>query len=107
MEAYLEHRFFMGSTSERKKNAWINPPGSPIDTKHRPSNHVWFTWRVLEQSAAKRGYQTETLNQWIKRIAPDTIKHLLDLDLVTQDEMKQYAVYDIFLRMYLNKISEG
>ena len=37
----------------------------------------------------------------------NAIKHLLDLDLVTQDEMKQYAVYDIFLRMYLNKISEG
>ena len=37
----------------------------------------------------------------------NAIKHLLDLDLVTQDETKQYAVYDIFLRMYLNKISEG
>ena len=37
----------------------------------------------------------------------NAIKHLLDLDFVTQDEMKQYAVYDIFLRMYLNKISEG
>lgn len=37
----------------------------------------------------------------------NAIKHLLDLDLVTQDEKKQYAVYDIFLRMYLNKISEG
>ena len=80
MEAYLEHRFFMGSTDERKKNAWINPPKNTIDTKHRPSNHVWFSWRVLEQSAAKRGRQTETLDQWIKRIAPDTIKHLLDPD---------------------------
>lgn len=37
----------------------------------------------------------------------NAIKHLLDLDLVTQDEKKQYVVYDIFLRMYLNKISEG
>lgn len=37
----------------------------------------------------------------------NAIKHLLDLDLVTQDEKKQYAVYDIFLRMYLTKISEG
>lgn len=35
----------------------------------------------------------------------NAIKHLLDLDLVTQDEKKQYMVYDIFLRMYLNKIS--
>ena len=37
----------------------------------------------------------------------NAIKHLLDLDLVTQDEKKQYVVYDIFLRIYLNKISEG
>ena len=37
----------------------------------------------------------------------NAIKHLLDLDLVTQDEKKQYVVYDIFLRMYLNRISEG
>lgn len=37
----------------------------------------------------------------------NAIKHLLDFDLVTQDEKKQYVVYDIFLRMYLNKISEG
>lgn len=36
----------------------------------------------------------------------NAIKHLLELDLVTQDDKKQYAVDDIFLRMYLNKISE-
>ena len=36
----------------------------------------------------------------------NAIKHLLELDLVTQDNMKQYAVDDIFLRMYLTKISE-
>ena len=37
----------------------------------------------------------------------NAIKHLLELDLVTQDDQKQFMVYDIFLRMYLNKISEG
>ena len=36
----------------------------------------------------------------------NAIKHLLELDLVTQDDQKQYAVDDIFLRIYLNKISE-
>jgi hypothetical protein len=36
----------------------------------------------------------------------NAIKHLLDLDLVTQDDNKQFAVEDIFLRMYLNKISK-
>ena len=37
----------------------------------------------------------------------NAIKHLLELDLVTQNNNKQYAVEDIFLRMYLNKISEN
>ena len=36
----------------------------------------------------------------------NAIKHLLDLDLVTQNDSKQYAVEDIFLRMYLNKIGK-
>ena len=36
----------------------------------------------------------------------NAIKHLLELDLVTQDDQKHYAVDDIFLRIYLNKISE-
>ena len=36
----------------------------------------------------------------------NAIKHLLELDLVTQDDQKQYAVDDIFLRMYLNKICD-
>ena len=36
----------------------------------------------------------------------NAIKHLLELDLVTQDDKKQFAVYDIFLRLYLNRISE-
>ena len=36
----------------------------------------------------------------------NAIKHLLELDLVTQDDKKQYTVDDIFLRMYLTKISE-
>lgn len=35
----------------------------------------------------------------------NAIKHLIDLDLVTQDDNKQFAVEDVFLRMYLNKIS--
>ncbi|MCR5050013.1 MAG: ATPase [Paludibacteraceae bacterium] len=35
----------------------------------------------------------------------NAIKHLLELDLVTI-ENKQYMVADIFLRMYINKISE-
>ena len=35
----------------------------------------------------------------------NAIKHLLELDLVTL-ENKQYTVADIFLRMYINKISE-
>ena len=34
----------------------------------------------------------------------NAIKHLLDLDLVTQDDKKQYIVEDIFLRLYLNQI---
>lgn len=37
----------------------------------------------------------------------NAIKHLLELDLVTQNNNKQYAVEDIFLHMYLNKISEN
>jgi hypothetical protein len=37
----------------------------------------------------------------------NAIKHLLELDLVTQDENKQFVVYDIFLRLYLNRISES
>jgi hypothetical protein len=36
----------------------------------------------------------------------NAIKYLLELDLVTQDDKKQYTVDDIFLRMYLTKISE-
>lgn len=36
----------------------------------------------------------------------NAIKHLLEMDLVTQDDQKQYVVDDIFLRMYLNRISE-
>ncbi|MBQ5378832.1 MAG: ATP-binding protein, partial [Paludibacteraceae bacterium] len=36
----------------------------------------------------------------------NAIKHLLELDLVMQNNNKQYAVEDVFLRMYLNKISE-
>ena len=36
----------------------------------------------------------------------NAIKHLLELDLVTQDDNKQFVVEDIFLRMYLNKISK-
>ena len=36
----------------------------------------------------------------------NAIKHLLEMDLVTQDDNKQYVVEDIFLRMYLNRISE-
>ena len=34
----------------------------------------------------------------------NAIKHLLELDLVTQDDNKQFVVEDIFLRMYLNKL---
>lgn len=37
----------------------------------------------------------------------NAIKHLLELDLVTQDDKKQFMVYDIFLRMYLSRISES
>ena len=37
----------------------------------------------------------------------NAIKHLLELDLVTLDDKKQYSVDDIFLRIYLNKISEN
>jgi hypothetical protein len=37
----------------------------------------------------------------------NAIKHLLELDLVTVDDKKQYSVDDIFLRIYLNKISEN
>lgn len=36
----------------------------------------------------------------------NAIKHLLEMDLVTQDDNKQFVVEDIFLRMYLNRISE-
>lgn len=36
----------------------------------------------------------------------NAIKHLQDLDLVTQNDNKQFAVEDIFLRFYLNKISK-
>lgn len=36
----------------------------------------------------------------------NAIKHLLEMDLVTQDDQKQFVVEDIFLRMYLNRISE-
>ena len=36
----------------------------------------------------------------------NAIKHLMELDLVTQDDNKQFVVEDIFMRMYLNKISE-
>ena len=37
----------------------------------------------------------------------NAIKHLLEFDLVTQDDNKQFMVYDIFLRMYLIRISES
>lgn len=36
----------------------------------------------------------------------NAIKHLLEMDLVTQDDNKQFVVEDIFLRLYLNRISE-
>ena len=36
----------------------------------------------------------------------NAIRHLLDLDLVTVNDDKQYTVEDIFLRMYLNRISD-
>ena len=36
----------------------------------------------------------------------NAIRHLLEMDLVTQDDKKHYVVEDIFLRMYLNRISE-
>ena len=36
----------------------------------------------------------------------NAIKHLLEMDLVTQDDKKLFVVEDIFLRMYLNRISE-
>jgi len=36
----------------------------------------------------------------------NAIKHLLEMDLVTQDDTKQFVVEDIFLRIYLNQISE-
>ena len=36
----------------------------------------------------------------------NAIKHLVEMDLVTQDDQKQYVVEDIFLRLYLNRISE-
>jgi hypothetical protein len=36
----------------------------------------------------------------------NAIKHLLELDMVTQDDKKQFLVEDVFLRMYLNQISE-
>lgn len=36
----------------------------------------------------------------------NAIKHLMEMDLVTQDDNKQFVVEDIFLRMYLNRISE-
>ena len=41
------------------------------------------------------------------RAVQNAIKHLLELDLVTQDDKKQFMVYDIFLRMYLSRISES
>ena len=37
----------------------------------------------------------------------NAIKHLLELDMVTQDEKKQFVVYDVFLRLYLIRISES
>lgn len=40
-------------------------------------------------------------------VVQNAIKHLMELDLVTQNNSKQYAVVDIFLRMYLNKIGEN
>ncbi len=36
----------------------------------------------------------------------NAIKHLMEMDLVTHDDKKQFIVEDIFLRMYLNRISE-
>ena len=36
----------------------------------------------------------------------NAIKHLIELDLVTQDDKKQYMVEDVFLKLYLNQISE-
>ena len=40
-------------------------------------------------------------------IVQNAIKHLLELDLVTINDKKQYSVEDIFLRMYLNRISDN
>lgn len=55
----------------------------------------------IMSGAFLRKYQLSSSNA-----VQNAIKHLLELDLVMQNNNKQYAVEDVFLRMYLNKISE-
>lgn len=81
MEAYLENRFFMGTTQERREHAWINPPARTYNTIHgkRDKNEKdpnWFHWRMFDTKTIKK----ESLNDWIRRVAPPSIEHLLDPD---------------------------
>ena len=76
MESYLEHRFFMGSPAERRDNAWVNPPNTRSYMKTTKDARDWFNWRTEDTEK----YRRETLQEWIDRIAPPCIEHLLDPD---------------------------
>ena len=76
MEYYLEHRFFMDTAEERRSHAWLNPPPAGTYTKHSAVQGDWFHWRMNDGPERKK----ESLDEWINRVAPPCITHLLDPD---------------------------
>ena len=76
---------------------------------HVPERQQNLLFAIAKEGRAQRimsGSFIRKYNLMSSSTVQNAIKHLLELDLVTMDDRKQYAVEDIFLRMYLKRISE-
>lgn len=76
---------------------------------HVPERQQSLLFAIAKEGRVKRIMSGAFLRKYhlsSSSAVQNAIKHLMELDLVTQDDDKQFVVEDLFMRMYLNKISE-
>ncbi len=77
---------------------------------HVPERQQNLLFAIAKEGRVKRIMSGPFLRKYhllSSSAVQNAIKHLLDLDMVTQDDEKQFVVYDVFLRMYLTRIGES
>ena len=76
---------------------------------HVPERQQKLLFAIAKEGKAQKIMSGQFLRKYglvSSSMVQNAIRHLLDLDLVTVNDNKQYTVEDIFLRMYLNRISD-